>query len=147
MEPLAVAGMAMLGAALATAVAIGIVGGVIAGSLRGNLGLWALLVAGAYVASSLLLGLRKLWLVGLFPLTLVFLVASLTTRQLRTRTGIRPWLATLAGLLSGLGVGFLYRMVILSGSRTLVDPSTAWIAMGAILCLTVLSIRRTRLPR
>jgi predicted small integral membrane protein len=140
-----IGGLAVVAGAIAIALFVGAVGGAIHGRLRGELSLGALLVLGAYALIVIALeswSSRKIVVFGMLPLMLTFLVSSLTTQLLATRARVRPMIAALAGFGSALFLGFLYLMLIRFDWLPLVDPNTAWVALAALSCLILLSIRK-----
>lgn len=146
MEPIAAAAMMSILSTLALALLLGSLGGVITAALKGDLALGAIATEGLYlVASPPLVPLVAP--VGSLPLVVTFLVGSLTTRWLRTRFGLHLALAALAGLVAAIGAGMLYALPIRFDSWAPVDEMTFWIALGIILGLVVLSIRRRRRAR
>jgi hypothetical protein len=143
MAPVAYGIMATVGAAILVAILVGAIGGTINGRLKGDLFLGALSVLGTYLVALAVMG--DLWLVPLaamLPLILTFLFGSLVARYLETRAHLRPLFATLGALGTALFAGFLYLMLIRFGSWAWADPRTAWIALGILLYLIILSIQK-----
>jgi hypothetical protein len=135
--------MATVGAAVFVAILVGAIGGAINGRLKGDLCLGALSVVGTYLLVFAVL--EGLWVVpfsGMLPLILTFLFGSLVASYLETRVRLRPVSATFVALCTALFVGFLYLMLIRFGSWAFADPRTAWIALGALLCLIIVSIQK-----
>jgi hypothetical protein len=143
LAPVAAAGFAMIGALLVVASGMGTLGGVITALLRGDLALGALLSAGAFLAIAPFLGRWAASFIGLLPLILSFLVAALTTGALQARRVPRP-LAAVAGLVTGLGMSFLYGFPIRYGIWLSFEVATAWIALAIFLVLVVISMRKRR---
>jgi hypothetical protein len=144
MAPIAYGVLALIGGAMVLAVLVGAAGGPIYGRLKGDLFLGAILGTGAYVLLFLLLESISAWkitLFGMFPLMLTFVSGSLAGRFMEARFGVRPLCAAPAALASALLVGFSYLFLHRFGWLTL-DPNTAWIALAALLCLMILSIRK-----
>ena len=142
MAPIAYGILALIGGAMFLEVRVGAAGGAIYGRLRGDLFLGAILTTAAYVLLFIALESVSSWkitLFGMFPLMLSFLVGSLTGRFLETR--LRPLFAAPAALAGALLVGFSYLLMHRFGWLSL-DPNTAWIAIAALSCLMILSIRK-----
>ena len=131
------------------AVLVGAVGGAIYGRYKGDLFLGAILVAAAYVLLFVLLESVHAWkitLFGMFPLMLSFLVGSLMGRFLEIRLGLRPLFAVPAAFAGALLAGISYLLLHRVGWLTL-DPATAWMALGIVSSLMILSIRSVLLSR
>ena len=135
--------MATAGAAILVAILVGAIGGTINGRLKGDLLVGALSVLGTYLLALAVTG--DLWLMpfgAMLPLILTFLLGSLVVRHLETHVHLRPLFSTLGALGTALFAGFLYLMLIRFGSWAWADPSTAWIALGVLLYLIILSIQK-----
>ena len=149
MAPIAYGVLALIGGAMFLAVLVGAAGGAIYGRFKGDLFLGAMLIAATYVLLFFLVESVSAWkitLFGMFPLMLSFVVGSLMGRFLETRLGLRPLFAAPAAFAGALLVGFSYLLLHRIGWLTL-DPSTAWIALGILSCLMILSIRSVLLSR
>jgi len=147
LAPVAAAAFVMIGVLLLVASAIGTMGGVITALLRGDLALGALLSASAFLAIAPFLGVR--WgasVIGMLPLILCFLVAAMTTGALQARRVPRP-LAAVAGLVTGLGMGYLYGFPIRHGVWLTVKVGTAWIALAIFIVLAIGSVWRRKRAR
>ena len=142
MAPVGYGMLAAVAGAIVLAALIGAVGGAISGRLKADLTLGVVCTTGVYVLVSALDHLLPLALLGMLPLILTFLVASLTTQYLEDHVGLRPVLATSAALGSAFIVGYLYALPMRFGWWGLADAQTAWIAGAALACLIFLSMRK-----
>src|SRR5438552_12847513 len=117
MAPIAFGFMILIGAAALMGVMVGAIGGAVIWRMRMNLVLGGLLTAGVYllvlVADHLgdFLWLRAKLTWGIPPLSLAFLIASVSARWLKARTRLHPTWTTLAACGVGLGLGFLYLLL------------------------------------
>jgi hypothetical protein len=145
MAPVGYGMLAAVAGAIVLAALIGAVGGAISGRLKADLTLGVVCTTGVYVLVSALDHLLPLSLLGMLPLILTFLVASLTTHYLEQRMALRPVLATSAALGSAFIVGYLYALPMRFGWWGLADVKTAWIGGTALVCLIIFSIRKRML--
>jgi hypothetical protein len=114
MAPVAFGFMILIGAAAVLGVVVGAIGGAVVWRARINLVLGGLLTAGAYLLVLVVdypgdftfLRAKLTW--GAPPLSLAFLIASISARWLEARTALRPTWITLAACGVSLGLGFLY---------------------------------------
>jgi hypothetical protein len=117
MEPLAIAGYLLVATAVVDAVIVGAFAGAIGRAVSGSL-LWVgLLVAGGYLAGTVLLAsysLAAAAVFGLPPLVLTFLISWLTACCLEARARLRRIWTTLVAiccaLTAGLMCGLLFRL-------------------------------------
>jgi hypothetical protein len=96
----------------------------------------------AYLAICALSGVRLLVRVGMLPLVMVFLLASMTARFFRARLGLHPVLAGLAASGIALAAGLSYLMLVKLGSWTFAHPNGYWIALAILALILIASIQK-----
>ena len=117
MAPIAFGFMILIGAAAVLGVVVGAIGGAVVWRVRLNLVLGGLLTAGVFLlvlvadhpGDFLWLRAKLTW--GIPPLSLAFLIASISARWLEARTALRPTWITLAACGISLGLGCLYLLL------------------------------------